>query len=356
MRAASVNDGARYHGVFSTAAAVAVCLGITWTVEAQDGVEGVGEAVVEAADAARDAADEARDPKPEQQAAPDVADDDQEPEPVEMKARLSYINVDRRLSFDNNGIVRDEDNQLRITMQCEVTSKTSPASYQLRGLDPVQTTGGQVLIPQLDDNANMLSSHRNGDTAQFSLSLYFPEFGQAKGKIRELAGTVRLEFPSGEKLRATLGPFKKIRNSRATLVGFDGDWIRIGEDNDDTKVAMNRSLYDRVTSVKFIDGDGNPINANSGGRSWSSSRIEQRYRVKLDDDATVLIDFHKGMASRDLKFSIKDVPLPAGENKDVFDMAIVPVPVKEARAIEAKDDDEVPAVELRFEGAGHGEG
>jgi len=288
-------------------AAVLTCLLLPLPVTAQDDeIEKPAALPVEAIEA----------PKPD----PD-AEAGEAPEPFKLSARVSSISIDRRLTFHADGRVNHRSNRLSISIYCGIEGEPHPSTYQLVHMDPIVTSGGQVLQPDMNDRLRMLNRHRHGNAKAFSLSVRVGDFGLAKGKIKQIAGTVRFQLPTGEKLRARLAPFKKFSNQKTALERFDHDWVHVRREGNRTHVRMNPDLFNRVIAVKFIDADGKEIKANGFSLSWNQERVERRYRAALPEDAAVVIDFHEKLIERNQPFVIKDVPLPAKENGDVFDMA-----------------------------------
>jgi len=290
-------------------------------------------------------------PEAEPEAKPEAKPDNDLAAGIDLSARITYVNIDRRLSFDEQGAVRHESNRLSLSMQCELTAETRPSTYLMTDMEPIKTTGGQTLVPQLDTSPNMIHRGNDNGPISFGVSLSFEEFGQAKGKIQKIAGKVRLQMPTGDMQRARLGPFAEVSNTRATLVGYPGDWLRVRKDDNYTRVEMSRALYDRVADIRFVNGKGRAINGNDRGSSWGGSQVSRSYDLILPGDGVVVVDFYPRLETVDVPFEIKDVPMPQGEKKDVFDMAIVPVPAADDDANPVEAEDEVPTVELKLEGA-----
>jgi len=256
-------------------------------------------------------------PEPDAQANAEDPDDE-----LELNIRVTSISIDRRLSFDNDGQVRHRSNRLSLSLYCQIAGDATPTTYQVIDVEPIVTSGGQVHKPAVSNRTNMLNRHgRANQNRAFSISMSVNDFGLAKGKIKQVAGTLRFEVPTGDKHRARLGPFEDFNNKQVHLEGRQDDWLRVRRDGARTYIAINRDLSNRVASIKCVDAKGKTIASDGYSVSWSNQRVERRYNLRIPNDASVVVEFYNRLERRDVPFVLEDIPLPATEKRDVFDMA-----------------------------------
>ena len=126
-------------------------------------------------------------PAPAAAAAPEEADAPADEASVKLRLVPQSVSYSRNASFNEHGDISHQNSYLNLSMQVHYTSRFQLSGYELLSVEPMETTHGHQLTPNVHTRRSNINQHHQ-EQSQFHLSINVQNPGNATGKIRSIQG------------------------------------------------------------------------------------------------------------------------------------------------------------------------
>ncbi|MEM1028022.1 MAG: hypothetical protein AAGJ38_08045 [Planctomycetota bacterium] len=283
-----------------------------------------------------------------------------EPQPIPAEADQvvltlvpSNFNLNRSISFDENGEPRHRNNQLSINFRCFYEAVSLPLSYRDLQVTSILTSAGEEL--EIDPNQQRRhqqtirpNRQRNGKP-YFDIYLNLPAPRRHAETIRELRGSVQMRLSRGPERVLRFAPVSEYLGKRFRVTDMDDSpmsmqWVE-ARDNQPAMLEWTfaRSIEPMIQEVKFYRRNGVEFEVPQRGGGGDQTTRSQRYAVDAADDLIMVVSLFRSTRTVEVPFVVNDVPLPIAEpDGPRFDLAIATQPMGEPVGLEAREV-ELPA-------------
>ncbi|MBB6431661.1 hypothetical protein [Algisphaera agarilytica] len=271
---------------------------------------------------------------------------------IELNLVPSNFNLNRSISFDDQGEPRHRNNQLSINFRCFYETDTKPLSYRDIEITSVITSAGEELeVDPNRQNRHQQQIHanrqRNGKP-YFDIYVNLPAPSRHADEITELRGKLKMELSQGPERVLRFSPLSDYVDKKFRVTDMDDSPMSISlieaHNNQPAMIEWRyaRSIEPLIQEIKFYRRNGVEFEANRhGGNSDNTSR-SQRFSVGPADDVIMVVRLFRQTRTVEVPFVVRDMPLPVAEPRGPrFDLAIATEPLGGAVGLEPVDG-EVP--------------
>lgn len=233
----------------------------------------------------------------------------------------SSVSMSSSLGFDQNGKVSNSNSSLSVGLRVKYTSDAQPVQVRNIVATRIITDAKESLTSQSRGSEQTLFSwenaNRNQERSEFHLHMQFVAPVRPARSLTEISGTMEVIFASGEPSEAVLKPFSDFENKRITFKDMPGQFITITRDDRDRggkvqkqiRVEMPKDLRPHIARIAFYDEGGRELPYNGWGGGTTNNTEYRTLNVSMPDAGQVRIQMYPRVDTKQVPFSIKDLPL-----------------------------------------------
>jgi hypothetical protein len=238
--------------------------------------------------------------------------------PPRIDVRPVTLQLNSYMQFDDAGNIRTAQQNCYLNVKFVYSDDLVVTGCRSVKLTQIVADNGAKLAPPPNMNGPLQPQQRG--LMQMGLALPQPPNGARA--FSEISGVLTVQIAVGATKLTAFGPIKDIEGKH-TPFGEGGDQVfftlrreKIGQINR-VSVEMPQRAGSMLSTIRFLDEAGKPINTQDGGAAFDGSNWRRFYMLDLPDTAKVELQFYGKIEDVDVPFSIRDLPLKPG---------VVPVP------------------------------
>ncbi|MFA9477051.1 hypothetical protein ACERK3_01965 [Phycisphaerales bacterium AB-hyl4] len=236
------------------------------------------------------------------------------------------FNINSHVHFDDDGNVRNEQNNMGLNLNVFYDPAFIPRSYRNLTIDSMVTDTGEELNHQHRmTGEQIIHHHQHGhQSPRFSVNIQVTPPKQPANRIRRVVGSIEVSIPMGEPRHAVLSPIKEVLGKRVHIANFPGSELQFSfeQNNNRSRLQMNAELASLLTDVRFFRTDDQEVHAQSRGTGRHGDRHQQFYQLELPEDGKIMLTFRSENRTLRIPFELEDIPLPHSGNGGGADLVI----------------------------------
>ncbi|MBA3845890.1 MAG: hypothetical protein H0X45_04520 [Planctomycetes bacterium] len=229
-------------------------------------------------------------------------------EPPALSAVPTNVQSSQQVSFGDDGAVLQDQSSVSFSLMLTMPSPARLLSSRSVTIDHLATEIGEVIGAMAHARGNSAWGQDQGQNG-LQVQVTLPASAMGAARIVALRGTLTCAWSNGAVRRATLAPLRDFHGKNTRISGLDTAFsLRIREQSDGLACIFNGDET-VLARLAFADATGAdvPIRGMSGqGGGGQQTRVYQNISLP---DGSVVLDFHHGMRTDTIPFTLADMPL-----------------------------------------------
>jgi hypothetical protein len=183
----------------------------------------------------------------------------------------------------------------------------------------------------------------NAGRPQFMINVQLPFPPVNAKKLAIVAGQMTVQIAVGPVRQVQFPSMKDVAGKHVRIQGLANDVsVVIYNDRHEgrARVELPQPAAALMTEVRFTDAAGRNIPTNEAGSGFNGTTYTQYYAGTIPDDAKATLSFYDHIDNKDVKFVVRDIPLPqpAPAKEDEVVLHAEPAPAEAPQATRPAND------------------